>query len=142
MKESITQRISIWLYLHNDDIKGVFKIVLPLLFVFFVLRNIPFLVREFTIKNLDVETIGVIESIEKRKGIYESETGGRVVVKDFKIKYQFRIDNIPYESVEIVTKSSISMSQFFVLDKLNKGDSVLIGYSSENLNHSKLIINE
>jgi hypothetical protein len=140
MKKSIVERIKLWGYLHEDDLKGVFKVFLPLLLLLIALINIPYFTRMFVVQSLDSETYGVIESIEKRKGVHESKYGGSLVIKDYKIQYRYLVKNDSFVQTEIIDRKSVKLDERIKIGKLKKGDTILVKYNSKNYNQSHLKI--
>lgn len=126
------KQLKLWLYLHKDDLSGFFKLFLPLILIIFIYRAMPSIVRYFQSTGLDADTIGIVDSITKNEGIHESEAGGRVIIKSYQIEYHFISENEKVARNEYLSRSSISLSQRMVLNKLDVGGSVFVRYNSGN----------
>jgi hypothetical protein len=138
--ESISSKIKLWVSLHKDDIVGFFKIFVPMLLLVFVVRQIPSITRKYLLSKLDSEIVGVIDSIEKKEGIHESQIGGKVIILNYKLSYHYFIEEEIIIQSEVIDRKSVNLKQRFLLDQLGKGDSILIMYDSGNTYKSKLKI--
>ncbi len=130
--------MKLWMQLYKNDIIGVVKIFTLVLILILIFFKLPKVVKKYTLSQLDSEAIGVVDSIKQRKGINESLDGGKVVVKDYKIDYHFQIKSKRINKSEIIDRSSITLGQSIKLNKIEKGDSILIRYDSKNLERSSI----
>ncbi|MFT6320669.1 MAG: hypothetical protein ACJAT4_001597 [Granulosicoccus sp.] len=132
------KRIKLWFFLHKEDVKGVFKISVPILILMFVFIKIPWMLQQFALGSLDSEITGVVNSVEKIKGIQESQIGGKVVTKKYTIEYQFQVREDVFKKTETLHRSSLHLNQRAKFSHLEKGDSILIRYDSDDLKKSKI----
>ena len=137
---SILENLKLWIYLHKSDIKAIFKMSIPIILLFFFILKIPAMIRNYSLSKFDSEIIGVVDSIEKKEGIQESEIGGNIIVKTYRIYYHYEVENKKITCSEIIDKNSITIKQRNKLNKIEEGDSILVRYSSQNLKRSKIKI--
>lgn len=68
VKNEKTKRIELWIHLYRDDIWSSLKLIVPTLMCVFLVQKIPWIIRSGTLSKFDSETVGIIASIEARKG--------------------------------------------------------------------------
>ncbi|MEM6316198.1 MAG: hypothetical protein AAF960_00925 [Bacteroidota bacterium] len=134
------ENIKLWIQLHKEDIKGFFKILVPLLVLIFLVQRMPMAIRHYVLSKFDAETMGVVDSLEVRKGIHELEIGGKVVIRNYGIAYHYQIGNERIDRSETIDRTSLIIEQKVKIDKVRKGDSLLVRYDSNNLKRSRLEI--
>lgn len=134
------KKIKLWFYLYKEEIVGIFKIFIPLILLVFLARNISLISRNIHLLRLDVEVTGVVDSIEKIQGIQETEIGGMVVVKSYKIVYHYVLQDVKIIQTEIMQSKGLFLKQRIILNNLQPGDSILVKCDSENIKQSKLQI--
>jgi hypothetical protein len=138
--ESVGSKIKLWIHLHKDDLVGFFKIFVPMLLLVFIVRQIPSITRMFILSKLDTEIFGVIDTIEKREGVHESQIGGKVIIMSYKLNYHYLIEEEKINQSEIIDRKSVNLKQKIILDQLKKGDTILVKYDSEGKSKSKIKI--
>ena len=138
--KEMKNNISLWIHLHKDDIFAFFKLFIPILLLIFIVREIPSFTRNYFLSKLDSEKIGIIDNIEKVKGIHESEVGSKIIIKSYRVNYHYVIEDKRIDGNEIIDMASITLKQKIRLNKIEKGDSILIKYDSGNLEHCKIKI--
>lgn len=134
------EKLKLWIHLHQADIKGFLLKFLPILFLIFFLIKLPISIRNYTLSKFDAETIGIVDSIEKSEGIRESEFGGKIIIKKYKINYHFHIADKKISQSEIIDRNSVTLKQRIQLNQIEKGDSIFVKYHSNNFEKSKIEI--
>lgn len=133
-------KAKLWLYLHEEDVVGFLKTFIPVILLMILMVKIPFLYRHYELKKLDSITVGKIKSIEKIIGIHESEEGGKLYTKSYRIDYQYTIGEEHLNSVEFIPRASCKPAMIIKLNQLEKGDSLSILYDSRNHKRSRVSI--
>lgn len=137
----MTYKIKLWLQLHKGDIISALKLLIPILLLIFIILKFPFLTRTYFLSKLDSEIVGVVDKIEKTKGIHESEIGGKIINKNYKIAYHYIIKREKIKGIEVIDRSSLNLKQKIRVNKIEIGDTILIRYDSRNIKSSKILIN-
>lgn len=126
--------------MYKEEIYGLLKLGIPLIILFFFIRNFSVLTRSLIISKLDSETKGVVNSIEIRKGIKETQVGGQIANLDCKIDYHYFIKNETYKKTEIILWKSIDLDQRMYIMSLSEGDSILVKFDSKKYSSSTVLL--
>jgi hypothetical protein len=108
------KNIQLWIELHKDDIKGILKVSLLISGVVLaacLIKQSPKYLREFKLKKLDSDTIGLIDTLIIREGIRETEAGGQVINIAFQIEYTFNTSHSKFSRNEIILRSELELLQ-------------------------------
>jgi len=127
-----------WYSIYGDELKTSVKLLFPLIIVIFLFGNLEFIAHKIKLTQFDSETYGRVSSIEKIKAINESEAGSKLYTKFYKINYDYQLGDKTYGKEEYLSRKAMNIKGRIKMDKLEKGDSIIIKYDSQN--HSKSII--
>ena len=126
------RKVAYWLEDHARSLTATALILVGLgVFVFFYQYG-PVLVNDFALNNLDGQARAVVISMETKKTITESLSGGRVKVGGFLLSYRYSIGQNTYTNEEFIDRRAIHPNAFRILQRVEVGDTVLIKYDTEN----------
>lgn len=128
-----------WIELYIPEIRGILKL-LGLLLVIVLIHQIPFWIRSNSLKGLDQEVIGQLDTIRAVLVIKESEIGGKVIIKGYDLEYNYEVDANSYYSNSFITREELKLKQRIELLKLKKGDQVRVKYKSGDPSNSMVKI--
>ena len=129
-----------WFDDYREDIKRIFKLFTPLVLMVIIIWKLPFLLNQMERTRLDSKTLGVVESIEKIKGINESEEGGKVIIQTYRINYKYETEEDEVTCTEYISRERLKLKERMKLNRIEKGDSIMIGFDSKGKRRSKIII--
>jgi len=138
--KSLGSRIEFWIYLNKEDISAVFKYVVPFSLGVCMLMYSPNMIRKYTAAKLDAQTIGIIDTIEKREIVVYSDKDWAQIIKNYKIDYHYIVNEEKIEYSEIIDRSQTNEQQRAILNEIQKGDTVKVNYDSENIHLAKIDI--
>jgi len=118
-----------WIELYMPEIHGILKL-LGLLLVMVLIYQTPFWIRTNSLKGLDQEVIGELDTIRAVLVIHESESGGKVIVKGYDLEYNYDVDENSYYSNSFITREELKLKQRLALLKMKRGDLVRVKYKS------------
>ena len=135
------KKIILWLEINLENIKGGFKLLIPISIIFLII-NIPYKLRDQLLTKLDSETIGIVDSINQIKGIKETQTGGKIFTKIFEVKYHFILEETIFNNDDKILTESVTLKERIKIRNLIKGDSITIKFSSTDPNKSMIKLKE
>lgn len=134
------KRMTQWLWLYLDEIKGGFKFLL-LLLVIVAIRHHAQLLEWWQRTQLEGETTAVIIDKQTIEYINESEMGGRVMVKAYEVSYSYGVEEKQFAKKAFLDRRRYNMQERILLRKLQVGDTVQLKYDLEDFEHAKLKLN-
>ncbi len=139
-RESVGNRIKLWIYLHKEDLVAFFKYAGPFSLAVGLLMYAPNIINKYLAVKLDAQTIGIIDNIEKREIVVYSDKDWARIIKNYKVDYHYIVNKETIEYSEIIDRSATNEQQRVILNEIQKGDTVKVRYDSENIHLAKIDI--
>jgi hypothetical protein len=134
------EKIKLWVLLHAGDIKATVALSVPIVFLAVLVNMAPRLLREVHYSGFDSQTAGILDTLIQIKGIRESQEGGSVATLTYRVNYHYEIAGKTYGGSEYVHRRAATIAQRVLLNKMERGDTLLLKYKNKKPSSSVLLL--
>ena len=113
------------------------KVLLPVMLLILSIKLLPRYLQRLENNKYTIRHEAILREVEIKKGIQESELGGRVVNKKFIIDYEYELEGKPYKGQTIYLREELTITERRGIEQMKEGDRIEIWLKRGNEEQSK-----